>query len=225
MHISVIVPVLNEERTIASTLAALGRLAPDEVIVVDGGSTDRTRDIVGRTPAALLTAPPGRAQQMNHGAHAAQGEVLLFLHADTRLPVSALADIRAAMADPRCVGGRFDVCLDRDEWTFRLIGTLINLRSRLTKGATGDQAIFVRRTVFEELGGFPDLPLMEDIALSRLLKRQGQVACLHSQVITSARRWERDGMWRTVLTMWAFRLLFLAGVSPMRLKRFYGDAR
>jgi rSAM/selenodomain-associated transferase 2 len=225
MHISFIVPVLNEERTIASTLDVLSRLAPDEVIVVDGGSTDRTRDIVGRSPATLLTAPPGRAQQMNHGACAAGGEVLLFLHADTRLPASALADVRAAMADPRCVGGRFDVRFDRDEWTFRLIASLINLRSRMTKGTTGDQAIFVRRTVFEKLGGFPNLPLMEDIALARLLKRQGQVACLRSQVITSARRWERDGVWRTILKMWAFRLLFLAGVSPMRLKRFYGDAR
>src|SRR5918994_508831 len=223
MEISIIMPVLNEEKTIAATLAALSPLAPDEVIVVDGGSTDRTRDIVGQTSATLLTAPRGRAQQMNQGACVAQGDVLLFLHADTRLPASALMDIRTAMADRHCVGGRFDVCLDRDEWTFRLIGTLINLRSRLTKGATGDQAIFVRRTVFEELGGFPDLPLMEDIALSRLLKRQGRVACLHSQVITSARRWERDGMWRTVLTMWAFRLLFLAGVSPTRLKRFYGN--
>jgi rSAM/selenodomain-associated transferase 2 len=225
MHISVIVPVLNEERTVASTLAALGRLAPDEVIVVDGGSTDRTRDIVGQTSATLLTSPPGRAQQMNSGARAAQGEVLLFLHADTRLPASALTDIRAAMTDPRRVGGRFDVRLDRDEWTFRLIGTLINLRSRLTKGATGDQAIFVRRTVLEELGGFPHLPLMEDIAFSRLLKRRGRVACLRSQVVTSARRWERDGVWRTILKMWAFRLLFLAGVSPARLQRFYGDAR
>jgi rSAM/selenodomain-associated transferase 2 len=225
MRISTIMPVLNEEHTIAATLAALSPLAPDEVIVVDGGSTDRTCDIVGHTSATLLTAPRGRAQQMNCGARAARGEVLLFLHADTRLPASALADIRAAMADPRCVGGRFDVRLDRDAWTFRLIGTLINLRSRLTKGATGDQAIFVRRTVFEELGGFPHLPLMEDIALSRLLKRQGRVACLRSQVITSARRWERDGVWRTILKMWAFRLLFLAGVSPMRLQRFYGDAR
>jgi rSAM/selenodomain-associated transferase 2 len=225
MRISVIVPVLNEERTIALTLAALSRLAPDEVIVVDGGSTDRTREIVRGMPATHLTAPRGRAQQMNHGARAARGEVLLFLHADTRLPASALADIRAAMAEARCVGGRFDVRLDRDEWTFRLIGTLINLRSRLTKGATGDQAIFVRRTIFEELGGFPNLPLMEDIALSRLLRRQGRVACLHSQVITSARRWERDGVWRTILKMWVFRLLFLAGVLPTGLKRFYGDAR
>ena len=225
MRISIIMPVLNEERTLAATLAALSPLAPDEVIVVNGGSTDCTRDIVGHTSATLLTAPRGRAQQMNHGARAARGEVLLFLHADTRLPASALTDIHAAMADPRCVGGRFDVRLDRDEWTFRQIGRLINLRSRLTKGASGDQAIFVRRTVFEELGGFPHLPLMEGIALSRLLRRQGRVACLRSQVVASARRWERHGVWRTILKTWAFRLLFLAGVSPMRLQRFYGDAR
>jgi rSAM/selenodomain-associated transferase 2 len=225
MKVSIIMPVLNEESTVAATLAALSPLAPDEVIVVDGGSTDHTRDIVGHTSAMLLTAPRGRAQQMNYGARAAQGEVLLFLHADTRLPASALADIRAATADPSCVGGRFDVRLDRDEWPFRLIGTLINLRSRLTKGATGDQGIFVRRAVFEVLGGFPHLPLMEDIAFSRLLKRQGRVACLRSQVITSARRWERDGVWRTILKMWVFRLLFLAGVSPARLQRFYGHAR
>jgi len=225
MKISIIMPVLNEEKTLAATLTALTPLAPDEVIVVDGGSADRTCDVVGRTSATLLTAPRGRAQQMNQGARAARGEVLLFLHADTRLPASALADICAAMADPRCVGGRFDVRLDRDAWTFRLIGALINLRSRLTKGATGDQAIFVRRAVFEALGGFPLVPLMEDIALSRLLKRRGRVACLRSQVVTSVRRWERDGVWRTILKMWAFRLLFLVGVSPTRLRRFYGDAR
>jgi rSAM/selenodomain-associated transferase 2 len=225
MRISIIMPMLNEERTVAATLAALSPLAPDEVIVVDGGSTDRTRDIVGHTSATLLMAPRGRAQQMNRGARAARGEVLLFLHADTRLPASALADVRAAMADPRCVGGRFDVRLDRDDWMFRLIGTLINLRSRLTKSATGDQAIFVRRTIFEDIGGFPNLPLMEDIALSRLLKQKGQVACLKAQVITSARRWEQEGVWQTVLKMWTFRLLFLAGISPTRLQRFYGDAR
>jgi rSAM/selenodomain-associated transferase 2 len=225
MRISIIVPMLNEEPTIVSTIAALHSFARAEVIVVDGGSTDRTREIISCTPAKLLSAPRGRARQMNAGAQEAQGDVLLFLHADTRLPPSALSDIQHALEDPTCVGGRFDVKLDRQEWVFRLIGKLINVRSRLTKSATGDQAMFVRRTVFEEVGGFPSLPLMEDIALSRLLKRKGRVACLRSQVVTSARRWEQEGVWRTVLKMWAFRLLFLAGVSPMRLKRFYGDAR
>jgi rSAM/selenodomain-associated transferase 2 len=151
--------------------------------------------------------------------------VLLFLHADTRLPASALADIRSALEDLQCVGGRFDVRLDRGEWLFRAISSLMNLRSRLTKIATGDQAMFVRREVFEALGGFPEVPLMEDLAFSHRLKKQGRIACLRSQVVTSARRWEQEGLWRTVMKMWAFRLLFLAGISPLRLKRFYGDVR
>jgi rSAM/selenodomain-associated transferase 2 len=225
MRVSVIMPVLNGESTIASTLTALSSLAPAEVIVVDGGSTDRTREIAAQTPATLLTAPRGRASQMNDGACIAQGEVLLFLHADTRLSASALADIRSALADPGCVWGRFDVCLDRGEWMFRSIGALINIRSRLTKTATGDQAIFVRRTTFEAIGGFPEVPLMEDLAFSHRLKKQGRIACLRSQVVTSARRWEQEGLWWTILKMWAFRLLFLAGISPLRLKRFYGDVR
>src|SRR6266540_1844647 len=137
MRVSIVIPVLNEERTVASALEALTRLAPDEIVVVDGGSTDQTQDIVGHTPATLLTAPRGRASQMNYGARMAQGEILLFLHADTRLPATALADIRAALENPKCVGGCFDVRLDRDEWIFRWIGALINIRSRLTKTATG----------------------------------------------------------------------------------------
>lgn len=225
MEISVIIPVLNEEKTIGSTLEALRRLHSWEIIVVDGGSTDKTRDIAAKEGVIIATSPPGRARQMNHGARLACGDVLLFLHADSRLPLSATSDILSALEDPRCVGGRFDVRLDDERWIFWLIGNLISLRSRLTRVATGDQAIFVRREVFEDIGGFPDIPLMEDIAFSRMLKKKGRVACLKSRVVTSARRWEIEGIWRTILKMWLLRLLFLAGVSPFRLRRFYGDAR
>ncbi|NIM21901.1 MAG: glycosyltransferase, partial [Candidatus Latescibacteria bacterium] len=170
-------------------------------------------------------SPRGRARQMNLGARKATGDVFLFLHADTRLPASALNDVRCALAHPAFVGGRFDVELDGDRWILRVVGAMINLRSRLTKVATGDQAIFVRRKIFEEIGGFPDIPLMEDIAFSRALKRRGKIACLRSRVITSARRWEIDGVWRTIFRMWTLRLLYLAGISPLRLKQFYADTR
>lgn len=196
-----------------------------ETIVVDGGSTDHTQKLVGQTNAVLTISPPGRAEQMNQGAKLARGDVLLFLHADTRLPSSALADIRSALEDPQCVGGRFDIRLDGRGWMFTIIGFLISLRSRLTKVATGDQAIFVRREIFEALGGFPEIPLMEDLAFSRTLKKKGRVACLRSQVITSAGRWESEGVLRTIVKMWTLRLLFLAGFSPFWLKRYYSDAR
>ncbi len=224
-ELTIIIPVLNEAKTIASTLEAIGPFMPVEVIVVDGGSTDSTRDIAAKTQAPVIPSPKGRAKQMNQGAKLASGDVLLFLHADTRLPLSATSDILSALEDPRCVGGRFDVRLDGKSWLLRLVGILISLRSRLTKVATGDQAIFVRRKVFEEIGGFPEIPLMEDIAFSRMLKKKGRVACLKSRVITSARRWEKEGIWLTILKMWVLRLLFLTGVSSSRLKQFYGDAR
>jgi rSAM/selenodomain-associated transferase 2 len=225
MRISAIIPVLNEENSIASVLRALKHLGADQVIVVDGGSTDRTREICEQAEVDLLVSPRGRARQMNQGARNATGEVLLFLHADTRLPASGLEDVRSALRDSRTMGGRFDVRLDDDRRIFKIIGNMINLRSRLTKMATGDQAIFVRREVFEKLGGFPDLPLMEDIAFSRMLKKRGRIACLRSRVVTSARRWETGGVWRTIFKMWILRLLYLAKVSPFRLKRFYDDAR
>jgi rSAM/selenodomain-associated transferase 2 len=225
MKISVIVPVLNEETTIAATLDALTALAPYEVIVVDGGSTDRTREIAARSGAQVLSAERGRAKQMNRGAARASGEVLLFLHADSRLPDSAFSDIATALNDPRCLGGRFDVELEGSHRLLKLIGALINHRSRATKVGTGDQAIFLRREIFLRMGGYPDIPLMEDIALCRALKRMGAVACLRSRVITSARRWENDGVWRTIVRMWTLKLLYLAGVSPARLKQFYADTR
>jgi rSAM/selenodomain-associated transferase 2 len=225
MKISVIVPVLNEETTIAATLQSLVTLAPDEIIVIDGGSGDRSREIAARCGIQVLSSERGRAKQMNHGAAQAGSDVLLFLHADTRLPGSAFADIAAALADPRCVGGRFDVELEGRHWMLKIIGALINWRSRATQVGTGDQAIFVRREVFERMGGYPDIPLMEDLALCRALKRLGTVACLRNRVITSARRWENDGVWWTIARMWTLKLLYLAGMSPARLKRFYADTR
>ena len=225
MDVSIIVPVLNEEAQVVSTLRSLESLPVQEVIVVDGGSTDRTQALVRGTQATLTLSLPGRARQMNHGARRAAGEVVLFLHADTCLPPSAIADIRAALADPSCVGGRFDVRLEGRRWIFKVIGFLISIRSRITRMATGDQAIFVRRAVFKEMGGFPDVPLMEDIAFFRMLKKKGRIACLRSQVLTSSRRWEQDGIWRTIWRMWWLRVLFLSGIPPGYLKRFYGNPR
>jgi len=225
MRISVIIPVLNEEKSIGSTIAALNALHPHEIIVVDGGSSDRTRRISVEAGAKVLTTGPGRARQMNRGALDATGDVLLFLHADTRLPASALRDIESALSDPRYLGGRFDVELDSERWLLKVVGFMISLRSRISKVATGDQALFVRREIFAELDGFSDMPLMEDIAFCRMLKRMGDVACLKSKVVTSARRWETDGVWRTILKMWTLKLLYLAGVSPARLKKFYADTR
>jgi rSAM/selenodomain-associated transferase 2 len=225
MNISVVLPVLNEEQSIRGTLQSLIRLTPYEIIVVDGGSRDRTLEICKEFAVDVMHAERGRARQMNVGARRASGEVLLFLHADTRLPQSALNDIAAALSDSRYLGGRFDVELEGAHWMLKIVGTLINCRSRATKIATGDQALFVRREVFDRMGGFPDIPLMEDIAFCRALKRIGGVACLRSRVITSARRWERDGVWRTIFKMWSLKVCYLAGVSPMRLKRFYADTR
>ena len=225
MRISVIIPALNEEASLSATIASIAPLQPHEIIVVDGGSTDRTVTICRELSVCVLSSPRGRAAQMNLGARHATGDALLFVHADTRLPRSAMDDICSALADPRMVGGRFDVRLDGKHWMFPLIGVMISLRSRLSRVATGDQAIFVRRDIFTELGGYPDVPLMEDVALARALKRRGSMASLRSRVITSARRWEADGIWRTIFKMWALKSLYLLGVSPHRLKRYYADAR
>ncbi|MCP9450886.1 MAG: TIGR04283 family arsenosugar biosynthesis glycosyltransferase, partial [Nitrospira sp.] len=202
----------------------------DEIVVVDGGSTDGTASLAeilcaGLTEARAITAPRGRARQMNEGAKACRGEGLLFLHADTRLPPDAKGLITSALADSGVAGGRFDVRFDSPSPWAAMIGTLMNLRSRWTGIATGDQAIFVRRKVFEDLGGFPDIPLMEDIEFSRRLKRAGRIARLRQTVTTSFRRWERQGPFRTITLMWTLRLLYWLGVSPHRLKDFYAVVR
>jgi rSAM/selenodomain-associated transferase 2 len=227
MTISVIIPTLNEEETIRATLDRLSHPDFSQVLVVDGGSRDGTlRAVAAAAPTAkVLTSPMGRARQMNAGAAAATGDVLLFLHADTLLPATAAEDIQAAFGDSDVVGGRFDARLDHDRGIFWVICRMMSWRSRLTGIATGDQAIFVRRTVFEGIGGFPDIPIMEDIAFSARLKQAGRVAALRSCVVTSARRWERQGPVPTILLMWWLRLLFFLGVKPDRLKRLYVDVR
>lgn len=225
MLISVVIPVLNEADTIAQTLTQLRQAGECQIIVVDGGSDDETVPIARLHADVVLSAPRGRARQMNAGAQAAEGEVLLFLHADTVLPYGFPAMLAAALDNPAVVGGRFDVRLDATDWPFRMIETMMNLRSRVTKIATGDQAIFVRREVFQKIGGYPDIALMEDIELSRKLKRAGKIACLRARVTTSARRWQREGVVRTILRMWSLRLFHFLGVPPERLRAHYADTR
>jgi rSAM/selenodomain-associated transferase 2 len=220
------VPMLNETPMIAGTLNSIRRAAPDaEIIVVDGGSSDASVAIARPLCSMLIIAPRGRARQMNAGAGASHGDALVFVHADTIVPRTFARDIAAALSDPAVVGGRFDVKLDAPDLPYRIIGAMISLRSRISRTGTGDQAIFVRREVFDRLGGFPELDLCEDLEFSRRLKRAGRIACLRTRVTTSARRWNRDGLVRTVIRMWMIRAMYLMGVPPARLKRMYSDTR
>jgi rSAM/selenodomain-associated transferase 2 len=225
MKLAIILPVLNEAATLPVALAALQpfRSHDVQIIVVDGGSDDGTSALAGPFADHVLSAPRGRASQMNAGAAAGQVDVLLFLHADTRLPPTALADVRDAIGGGT-LWGRFDVRIDSSHPLLRVVERMMNLRSRLTGIATGDQALFVRRDVFEQLGGFPDLPLMEDIAFTTALRKRARPACLRSRVTTSARRWEKHGVLRTVALMWRLRAAYFFGTDPAQLAIRYGYA-
>jgi rSAM/selenodomain-associated transferase 2 len=220
--LSIIIPCLDEAAEIAATLEALSpmRRRGVEVIVVDGGSSDDTIALAASRADLVLLAPRGRARQMNAGAVRARGEVLLFLHADSSLPERAEDLILEALA-ARGSWGRFDVAIRGEGPLFKLIACFMNLRSRCTGIATGDQALFVTRQLFEQVGGFPDLPLMEDVALTTKLKRRCRPRCLRQRVSTSGRRWQRHGVVRTIVLMWQLRLAYWLGADPHKLASLY----
>lgn len=238
--LSVIVPVLNEAALIGDVLTSLAgqRQRGCEVIVVDGGSTDGTAERAEASGLAdvVLRSARGRAVQMNAGAAHARSDVLLFLHADTRLPDAAdravlgalkAGSARAMGATPHAQAegwGRFDVRITGSHWLLPVVAWSMNLRSRLSGIATGDQALFVTRGLFERCGGYPEQPLMEDVALSAQLRRERAPACLRDRVSTSGRRWEQNGVLRTIVLMWRLRLAYFFGASPQALARRY-DAR
>jgi rSAM/selenodomain-associated transferase 2 len=222
-RLSVVLPVLNEANGLGAALQALAPLLARgaEVIVADGGSSDHSAALARAGGAQVINAPRGRALQMNAGAAQARGAMLLFLHADTRLPADADALITQALAGGSCVWGRFDVSITGRPRMLRLIAALMNLRSRLTGIATGDQALFMTRAAFGAVGGFPAQPLMEDIEMSRRLRTLSRPACLRTKVQTSGRRWESRGVWRTVLLMWRLRFAYWRGASTERLAELY----
>jgi rSAM/selenodomain-associated transferase 2 len=222
--LSIVMPALNEAEGIEAALSALAafRNRGCEVIVVDGGSGDNTALLASPLADRVLAAPRGRAAQMNAGAAAARGDILLFLHADTRLPNDADVRILAGLQETGRAWGRFDVRIESRHPLLPLVAAMMNLRSRLTGIATGDQAVFVRRDAYRQAGGFPDIALMEDIALSKRLKTISPPLCLHEKVATSGRRWTKHGVFRTVLTMWRLRLAYFFGASPDALARRYG---
>lgn len=217
------VPTLNEAGEIGAALEALQPLRERgaEVIVVDGGSADGTAKLAAPLADRVLTSEAGRARQQNAGAREARGEILLFLHADTRLPLGSDGLILEGLAGSGRGWGRFDVRLSGAHPALRVVERMISWRSRLTGMASGDQAIFVRRPLFHSVGGFPEIPLMEDLALSRALKRLGPPLCLRERVTTSSRRWERGGIARTILLMWRLRLAYYRGADPAELAERY----
>lgn len=222
-HISVIVPVINEQEELAITLSHI-QLAPgDELIVVDGGSTDQTLEIARKFTPDVLSSPPGRARQMNLGAAHATGEILLFLHADTILPPSGLDAVRHVMQVPQTAGGAFRLLITPATPALRLIAWVANLRSRFGQLPYGDQALFVRRSLFETLGGYADEPFLEDLKLVRAMRRHGRLVLVPQPVQTSGRRWLTEGVIYTTVRNNVIVGLFFCGVAPATLKRWYTD--
>lgn len=220
--LSIIIPCLNEQSSIGDVVNQLQYLRQQgvELIVVDGGSSDNTKSIAEPLVDTLIESKAGRAVQMNAGAEVASGEWLMFLHADTRLPDNT-GEILDQLKTTDKGWGFFSINLSGSSWVFRVIEWAITCRSRLTSVATGDQTIFVRREVFDSVGGFADIPLMEDVAFTKIMRRQGHALVIDSPVKTSSRRWEDNGVLSTIVLMWQLRLAYFLGVNPVRLKKFY----
>ena len=223
MSLSIIIPALDEAEHIVATLDSLQPLRRRgvEIIVADGGSSDNTANLARERADQVLTVPAGRARQMNAGAAAALGEILCFVHADSRMPEGADGLIVDGLSRSRRSWGRFDVSIAGTHPMLRVIAQLMNWRSRLTGIATGDQGLFLTRSLFEAAGRFPEIALMEDIALTRQLKRYSPPLCIAHRLTTSGRRWEKHGVWRTMLLMWRLRLAYFFGADPDRLARQY----
>ncbi|WP_309474814.1 TIGR04283 family arsenosugar biosynthesis glycosyltransferase [Dissulfurirhabdus thermomarina] len=224
MSISVVIPMLETRPGLVERAVASAAAPGVEVLVVDGGSGRAAVEAAARAGARVLESPPGRARQMNAGAAAAGGDVLLFLHADTRLPPGYPDQVRRVLAAPGVAAGAFPLRIDGGRRGYRLIERLVDWRSRRLETPYGDQALFLRREVFAAAGGFPDLPIMEDYEMVRRLRRMGRIGLADDPVVTSARRWERLGLWRTTLWNRALVLAYRAGVAPERLARLYGTA-
>lgn len=223
--ISIIMPVLNEEEVIERSLRGTTTLQGDfEIIVVDGGSSDKTKEIA-KGYAKVITSKRGRAKQMNAGAKTAKGDILLFLHADSQLPNNALLEIEKALRDPKIIGGALKFNLDDPSLLLKVLVFFANLRANIVKVYLGDHGLFVKRPVFEKIGGFNEIDLMEDVDLCRKLRREGKLVQLDVEITTSARRLKKRGILKTVIQMQMNRFLFFIGVSPRRLHRLYGDVR
>ena len=222
MRLSIVIPTLNEAATIKETLLPLQSLrrSGHQLLLADGGSEDATLSLSQPLVDHIVSSAPGRARQMNAGARVANGDILLFLHADTRLPEEAVEQLQHSWQQQRH-WGRFDVRLSGHAWLLRVVERLMNWRSCLSGVATGDQAIFVERQLFEGCGGYAEIALMEDIELSKRLRRYARPVCLHTPVLTSSRRWEHYGIVRTILLMWRLRLAYFFGADPAYLARRY----
>lgn len=222
MSISIVVPVLNEAQNIKKSLLDLQKQSNTEIIIVDGGSQDKTVEIVQKLGIKLICSPrAGRAQQMNLGAAVATGNILLFLHADTQLPPGYQEMVKEALSQPKTIAGAFQLAIDGPQRSLRLVETMVNWRSRFLSLPYGDQAIFLKASTFQKIGGFSNIPIMEDFELIQRLKRQGKITIVPTSVITSSRRWHKLGIFQTTLINQLIVIGYYLGVPPVQLARWY----